>query len=629
VARLVDQEHPAFVVQRRPASSAAATEAVRGVPPLVNEVLASPAGALDATTRAFFEPRLGVDLGHVRVHTGHAAESAAALVGARAFTVGRDVVFGAGQYAPATAVGGRLLAHELVHTLQPGGSQLRRQVEPGADDKLDAGPPATSAPPDATPEPARDAPADAVAPPAATPPATTPSGHTPAPPGMAKCPDPPSPTLIVVACTGPKAKAPPAKEKAELPTVSTANFGGDADKIRFAADLAQCWAEREVRDEIETRFAADVEAAKKRATEEAAADTKDAVAKATAGIDPKDRGAVKKATDQATKTARAAATKKIAEAQRAVTRQDVATVTAELAKAHRDWLAADYAASIDAALRGWYGASWLGRMQARLDSERRRITKEKTAKPKLKKGETPPPAKPQETIDEEIEAEMAEVRCDQKSWALDRVEELARAWAVGRREQVDFRTIPQKAAFLKGFGATYSPADADRVVVPPSVRRGGADAVITRIAPEAATFLLELEKVLAAARPPVSFSADNRPGHGGGSWAGKGFSLDVYISAPTDARGFWQRTTAINFLLGVDETARRLGARWRVLYNDFTVAQAVNAATGSRNVEFTGEIDKRGSLNWHGPNPLLLHFHLDLEIAKVTKAPAPPPTVAP
>lgn len=78
----------------------------------------SPGHKLEIGERSFFEPQLGVDLGDVRVHTdSHAASSAQAL-NARAYTTGRDIVFGAGQYAPHTAAGRQLLAHELVHTVQ-------------------------------------------------------------------------------------------------------------------------------------------------------------------------------------------------------------------------------------------------------------------------------------------------------------------------------------------------------------------------------------------------------------------------------------------------------------------------------------------------------------------------------
>ncbi|HEX7795000.1 MAG TPA: DUF4157 domain-containing protein [Vicinamibacterales bacterium] len=73
---------------------------------------------LDDGTRAFFEPRFGQDLSDVRIHTGHDASRSARALGADAFTVGRDIVFGEGQYAPQTESGKQLVAHELVHTIQ-------------------------------------------------------------------------------------------------------------------------------------------------------------------------------------------------------------------------------------------------------------------------------------------------------------------------------------------------------------------------------------------------------------------------------------------------------------------------------------------------------------------------------
>jgi hypothetical protein len=76
---------------------------------------------LSPDQRDFFEPRLGHDLGHVRVHTGGSAEAGASAVQARAYTLGRDIVFGSGEYRPGTPAGQRLLAHELVHVLQQGG----------------------------------------------------------------------------------------------------------------------------------------------------------------------------------------------------------------------------------------------------------------------------------------------------------------------------------------------------------------------------------------------------------------------------------------------------------------------------------------------------------------------------
>ena len=78
---------------------------------------------LSENNRAFFEPRFGRDFSQVRMHTDtHAAESAR-MVNARAFTVGRNVVFGAGQYAPGASEGRRLMAHELTHVVQQSGKK--------------------------------------------------------------------------------------------------------------------------------------------------------------------------------------------------------------------------------------------------------------------------------------------------------------------------------------------------------------------------------------------------------------------------------------------------------------------------------------------------------------------------
>ena len=73
---------------------------------------------LPESARAFFEPRFVHDFSGVRVHTGGRAAETAKAINAKAFTVGRDVVFGAGKYAPETPAGRRLLAHELTHVVQ-------------------------------------------------------------------------------------------------------------------------------------------------------------------------------------------------------------------------------------------------------------------------------------------------------------------------------------------------------------------------------------------------------------------------------------------------------------------------------------------------------------------------------
>lgn len=83
--------------------------------------------SLSQSNREFFEPRFGRDFGSVRVHTGAKAAETAKSINARAFTIGKDIVFGGGQFSPATTTGRRLLAHELSHVIQQGGEGVVRR----------------------------------------------------------------------------------------------------------------------------------------------------------------------------------------------------------------------------------------------------------------------------------------------------------------------------------------------------------------------------------------------------------------------------------------------------------------------------------------------------------------------
>ncbi|MEK6337409.1 MAG: DUF4157 domain-containing protein [Acidobacteriota bacterium] len=104
---------------------ASGTEPANDVPPIVDDVLGSPGQPLDTTTRAFMEPRFGHDFSRVRVHTDPRASESAQAVNALAYTAGRNVVFGAGQYAPQSSSGKKLLAHELTHVVQKLGDSAR------------------------------------------------------------------------------------------------------------------------------------------------------------------------------------------------------------------------------------------------------------------------------------------------------------------------------------------------------------------------------------------------------------------------------------------------------------------------------------------------------------------------
>ena len=116
---------PTLVGQRRAVPGASGS---MDATPIVNSVLARPGQPLDATTRGFFSARFGHDFANVRVHADAEAAESARSVNALAYTVGPDVVFGAGQYAPGTREGQQLLAHELTHVVQQGedGGSLQR-----------------------------------------------------------------------------------------------------------------------------------------------------------------------------------------------------------------------------------------------------------------------------------------------------------------------------------------------------------------------------------------------------------------------------------------------------------------------------------------------------------------------
>ena len=88
----------------------------------VDSVVESGGAALDPLTRGDMESRFGYDFGSVKVHTGADAAESARSVNARAYTIGRDIVFGAGQYRQGSTEASRLLAHELAHVVQQTGA---------------------------------------------------------------------------------------------------------------------------------------------------------------------------------------------------------------------------------------------------------------------------------------------------------------------------------------------------------------------------------------------------------------------------------------------------------------------------------------------------------------------------
>lgn len=92
------------------------------VPTSVDSVLASPGRLLEPELQQDMGQRFGHDFSQVRVHSDADAEQSAKEVNAHAYTVGHNIVFGAGRFAPETHAGRQLMAHELTHVVQQSGS---------------------------------------------------------------------------------------------------------------------------------------------------------------------------------------------------------------------------------------------------------------------------------------------------------------------------------------------------------------------------------------------------------------------------------------------------------------------------------------------------------------------------
>lgn len=114
-----EAEHLANQVTRQPGPQA---------PPASGSAPTS-GGPLPDGLRSYFEPRFGHDFSRVRIHTDAQAARSAQILGAQAYTLGSDVVLGAGQYAPHTGAGRQLLAHELAHVVQQSSGQVAPMIQ--------------------------------------------------------------------------------------------------------------------------------------------------------------------------------------------------------------------------------------------------------------------------------------------------------------------------------------------------------------------------------------------------------------------------------------------------------------------------------------------------------------------
>jgi len=102
-----------------------------GESPVLDVVGKGGGAPLDHALKGQMESRLGHDFGDVRVHTDQAASESARAVGAQAYTVGNDIVFGSGRYDPGSTGGRKTIAHELTHVVQQKAGPVEGSPAPG------------------------------------------------------------------------------------------------------------------------------------------------------------------------------------------------------------------------------------------------------------------------------------------------------------------------------------------------------------------------------------------------------------------------------------------------------------------------------------------------------------------
>jgi len=534
---------------------------------------------LSDSIRTFMEPRFGHDFSKVRIHTDAQAVETASAVNARAYTLGRDIVFGAGQYRPGTSEGKRLLAHELTHIVQHGSSNHRRGVMFRQEDAgivEDAG----------VSEGAKDA-------------SSTDAGlQTPSPasqaessvcPPVTSCPNVPVPELqhTPTDCSQPGSN----KDLLQTFKLSDNVFSEDMKHVKcFIEQLASCLAEVEHKKEMEG--------------------IEQKAIKGTKGETRRER---KEMIEQAMGTIPMRILQEVTHARilQEVNNDFQSHMQIVIKEQHKN----------------------LQKNMSMIEQEVLKRSTKKEKRSKNKSSSTSP------TI-QDIKVIVDQERCKKRDKSIDMIRKYMRAWMYGRIEKAKKlageNLKAQKIAPLRTVlteerirlpkiskdieeeikKRTKMKQTSTKVKTPKSGKP--REEKPATIAPEVANFLIELRKL------HKNFSASTYSGHGEGSWKGQGFSLDLTLTgkdAETDERGFYKLETAKNFLRHIRDAAEVVKAEWRVLYDDDDVAKAINKETGKKNVSYMAEVFKgKEELNWHGPAPLKLHFHLDIAPAVQVQA---------
>ncbi|GAB5400936.1 MAG: hypothetical protein Aureis2KO_25210 [Aureisphaera sp.] len=127
------------LVQKRSLSDGGNAVASEGISSQI-ESSRGQGSSMDKGTRNFMENGFGTDFSEVNIHTDNNAIQLSKSLNAQAFTVGNDIYFNEGKYNPNTTSGKHLLAHELTHTIQQGGAEIKKmdaETEEAYFDELD------------------------------------------------------------------------------------------------------------------------------------------------------------------------------------------------------------------------------------------------------------------------------------------------------------------------------------------------------------------------------------------------------------------------------------------------------------------------------------------------------------
>jgi len=336
----------------------------------------------------------------------------------------------------------------------------------------------------------------------------------------------------------------------------------------------------------------------------------------------------------------------------AVPRPTLDIVRAQIETSRLVWLTADFP-QVMAGVRTRTAGDWEARQRNALAQLRAGEYRRLRHPPTPRRGLPPTPQPTAAEIDAQVEATLSQRRCEIQQAGLQVLEGWKHSWMVARQNQILFDLAElrgwdglHRVYYGRGEGHFHASRNVpveERQPIPAPL---GQSPHARPVAPEMVDFLIALH----AAYP--QFVADNYEPHGSTGFQfdhievdaqgrkhtnslSSGFSVDLFLTnAQVQGTGFWEPQKAIQFLLALQSVALARSADWKVLYNDYRVARYINQATAEHHVGFMGgtTTGRRGvvDLNFHGPEPLVLHFHLDLRVQpRSPSAPAPAASPAP